>query len=290
MDLIVSALSHFYFVSFIIFSFSSFLFFFNNQGLASILEDGASTVSDILQGINDPAVEVRRNVYECLLQVSRTLAGVNTCVGAGVTAAFVNAIGREDDALKVLLLKTIYNIVGSNQGREDAVAADAVKICIGLLSRDEASSQSASATTANAARTLGFLCYDEEAKVKAIEGNAVSILFSFLSNSSVSGGGSIKTEVTMALMAITSTDEGKRQIMACNGVDTLVSLLNDDSRVLRLNSLKVIANAAVFPPIRARLLADHGCLVLLNRIKDDSSDSLLQRHAGIALAAVNWTP
>ena len=80
------------------------------NGLAFILEDEA--VVDLLNGINDPADEVRGNIYECICGVSRTAAGIEACVKAGVTGAFVSAVVHEVDALKPPLLRSIHNIAG----------------------------------------------------------------------------------------------------------------------------------------------------------------------------------
>jgi hypothetical protein len=51
---------------------------------------------------------------------------------AGVTHAFVQAVTRELDELKPLLLRALHNIASSPQGSEDALASGAVStyICI----------------------------------------------------------------------------------------------------------------------------------------------------------------
>lgn len=271
------------------------------NGHQAILEE--KSIEDILPGHQDPSEEVRANVYECLYQMTRTVAGVEASVKAQVTKAVVSALTKESFSLKPVLLRTLCNIAGSEQGRADALNAGVVLKCIDLTKE---STQEQPETVAEALRTLGNLCFDEEAKEQAIEGGAMPAIFSLLSlpaptipkgtaaaakaTAIASSLIKIKTECTLALMAISSTDEGKRQVLSCNGVEHLVALLGDTSRVLRLNALKVIANAAVYPPTRTRFASDPGCMVLLNRIKDDTSDQLLQRHATIALDAVNWTP
>ena len=129
-------------------------------GLEAILDDDA--VVDMLNGINDPSLTVRGNVYECICEVTRTEAGINACVAAGVTHAFVQAVTRETDALKPLLLKALHNIASSPAGSEDALASGAVSVCAALLSSSHPE------TVVNAARTLGFLCSHESGKEEAL--------------------------------------------------------------------------------------------------------------------------
>ena len=109
-----------------------------------------------------------------------------------------------------------------------------VTICIQHLRSEHAESR------CEAAKVLGFVCYDEDAKSEALDNNVVEILLDLLvedfeeSPPKPRQPTSVLSAATMALMAVTSTDEGKR---------------------LR-----------------------------------DSGDALLQKHASVAIAAVNWNP
>ena len=60
----------------------------------------------------------------------------------------------------------------------------------------------------HAARTLGFLCFAEAAKETAIVEGGVPGLVALLRMQP----NDVKVAATSALMAITSTDEGKRQV------------------------------------------------------------------------------
>lgn len=253
------------------------------NGVQAILDD--NVVGIILLGLKDNSEAVRTNVYECFYHLSRTAAGSNACVESKAAVMFVEAISKENDSLKSLILKCIYNLVGSDQGRYDAIAASVIEICIQLIKENK---EHALDITIQATRTLGFICFDEDAKDKAINCDAMSVLFTLLKDKSINSI-DLKSTITMTLMAITSTDEGKRQILTCDGIDCLVSLLNEDNRVVQLNALKVISNAAVYPPNRVRFLQDHGCITLLNKIKD-SDDIMLKKHATTAFESVNWKP
>lgn len=262
------------------------------NGLSAILADEA--VVEILNGIKDPAEVVRSNIYDCIRAITRTRGGVEACVIAGVASSFVEVVKREVDALKPKLLMALHNIAGSADGLLQAINANAVEVCIALLKEPTGAE-----TKSYAAKTLGYLCFDEEAKIAALEAQAVPVLLTFCT---VASPAEVKTSVTLALMAITSTDEGKRQMNSPEHVKALSVMVLEDHPALRLNALKVITNIAVFPPIRPLLLDDAPFMAALKKMADvakagtngtsegSQSTGLLQKHAALALAAVNWTP
>jgi hypothetical protein len=149
------------------------------NGLKQILSD--NTIANILNGINDPSEGVRANVYDCLEKVTRTAAGVESCVQAAVPVAFVLAVIKEDILLKPVILKAIHNICGSEMGLTDSLESkptSVVQMCIDLLLIPD------QATSEQAARTLGFICMDEKAKEESLAGNAIAILLEFLGEQS----------------------------------------------------------------------------------------------------------
>jgi len=247
-------------------------------------EGGIRCIEKILIALSDPSEEVRASICECIVRISNTNEGATACVETGAANAIVDALKTWTGsllALRSFLLQALNQIAANEQGLKDALNAEAVQVCIGILDDNTNDSE----TISQAAKTLGFLCFDEAAKEIAIDCNGIEILFKLTFKQPVS----VISAVTMALMAITSTDEGKRQLLNGDGVDNLVSLLNEEARVIRLNALKIVANAAVYPPIRARLLSDTGFMILLQRIKD-GKDELLKKHASIAINAVQWKP
>ena len=290
------------------------------NGLESILFDEA--IQDILQGMNDKSLQVRKNVYECLCHATRTSAGVQACVKAGVTVEFVAAVSSEEDELKPALLKTIHNSCKIEEGLQDALSAGATSILIELL-RSSASSD----VTLHAARTLGFICFSDIAKERAIEDRGIAALIVLLKECPTE---ETKVALTFALMAVTSTDAGKLQFCDADGVSVLIQTLQESDRLVKLNVLKIISNVAVYPQARRELTLDtrgyddasllalttamedqgvsdygnitrevlprtpHGdCVSLLRKLKTeatDNGDQLLLKHTGIALNAVQWTP
>jgi hypothetical protein len=103
----------------------------------------------------------------------------------------------------------------------------------------------------------------------------------------------IKAAAAMAIMQITSTDEGKRQMGRVANAVTLVSdLLQETDRPIRLCAVKVLANIAINPMLRKDIVADKmalAALIKMSSVDDNGGDALLARHAKIALDAVNWT-
>lgn len=261
------------------------------NGLQAILYEDA--VGDILRGVNDPSEEVRQYIYECICHASRTPQGIDACVKSNVSAAFVKRIATESPALYPIILQTVYNIVSfKEEGLVGALEAKAVTTCIKLLDSNSA------ATRSEAAKVLGFLCYDEGAKSEALENDAIEKLLSLLYFDEVDSTKTkepltVVSSVTLALMAVTSTDEGKRRVYSAMdegaAATIIATLLYIDHRIIRMNTMKVISNIAVYPPIRELLLRDNYCVRNLQRM-EESEDSLVRRHAKIALDACNWTP
>eukprot|EP00602_Paraphysomonas_sp_CaronLab_P010993 CAMPEP_0185020200 /NCGR_PEP_ID=MMETSP1103-20130426/2803_1 /TAXON_ID=36769 /ORGANISM="Paraphysomonas bandaiensis, Strain Caron Lab Isolate" /LENGTH=390 /DNA_ID=CAMNT_0027550959 /DNA_START=31 /DNA_END=1203 /DNA_ORIENTATION=- len=286
------------------------------NGLAAILLDEA--IPDILQGMNDTSVDVRRNVYQCLHHVTRTMDGVRACVKAGVTVEFVTAVSAEDDVLKPIMLQTIHNSCKIEAGLQDALESQAVKKFIDLL-RTTTSTE----VTLQAARALGFICFSDVAKEAAIAEKGIAVMVPLLQELPSE---EVMVALTFALMAITSTDEGKIQLSDCDGVSVLIQTLQQSKRLVKLNVLKVISNLAVYPQARCELNMDtrgmepsqlaeiaaesktsdddddriiltrtpHASVVgVIRRLQeeaDESGDVLLRKHAAIALEAVQWDP
>ncbi len=100
---------------------------------------------------------------------------------------------------------------------------------------------------------------------------------------------SARPPITIALMAITTTNERKIQVNTASGVHAIIALLYDNNKVVILNTLKIISNIAVFPPNREILLTDSTCGVKLRKMAK-SDDPLVAKQASVVLAAVNWTP
>jgi uncharacterized protein Smg (DUF494 family) len=252
------------------------------NGLSAILQDEAAVV-EILNGIKDPSELVRSNIYDCIYHITRTRGGVEACVIAGVASSFAEVARREADSMKPKVLQSLHNMASSSDGLVQALNAGSVEICIGLLNDTSLGDE----TKSVAAKTLGFLCFDEEAKLTALENRAIPALMK-LCGAAIAG--SVKTNATLALMAITSTDEGKRQLYDPDTIKTLSNLVYEENKAIRLHTLKMLSNAAVFPPIRPLLLEDAPFMNLLKRLAAAGDDPLIVKHATLALNAVNWIP
>lgn len=261
------------------------------NGVKSILEDEETVIPQIVGGVDDPSEIVRGNVYQCLLHVTRSADGVEFCVKHKVTEAFARVLRDELDMLKPVVLQALHNIVRSEEGLIAAINANCVGICIDLLSKstqhEEDYSSHEASIISDTSRTLGYMCFDGRAKAEALEKKAVKKLVELLQKKTLAE--STKPSITIALMAITTASDGKIHVHGASGVDAIISLLYDNSKVVILNTLKIISNIAVYPPNREVLLNDSTCVVKLRKMSK-SDDPLVARHAAVALAAVNWIP
>jgi HEAT repeat protein len=249
-------------------------------GSSAILEE--EVIPSILDARLDKSVEVRGNVYECFYQLTRTTAGVIACVNAGVSKPLAKLLFSEDESLQPVLLRYIYNMSSLEAGLNDALDSNAVKLCIEFLASNSAPIR------IEAARTLGYLCFSDRGKDLAVANGAVQQLLStmvaFKDDVAILSSGS------SALMAITSTDEGKRQMNTANSVtDMVVQLLLSPNKVVALNALKIISNIAVHPMLRSQLKKDADCVPALKKLVDEG-DAFTRKHAKLALDAVMWKP
>lgn len=262
------------------------------NGLISIIEDEQAVIPQILAGFEDPSEIVRGNVYNCLVNVTRTMEGVDVCVAHKVTQAFVKALREEVDSLKPPILKALHNIVRSEDGQAAAIEADAVGVCIKLLQKSADSEAPYSSyekdILVDTAKTLGFICYEATAKGEALQKEAIQYLVRLLRDRA-NLDRQVKSSITIALMAITTSSDGKIQVHTHGGTESIITLLYDDSKVVVLNALKIISNIAVYPPNRVILNNDSTCVVKLRKLCK-SEDKLVAKHAAVALAAVSWTP
>eukprot|EP00595_Chromulina_sp_UTEXLB2642_P001010 CAMPEP_0196765066 /NCGR_PEP_ID=MMETSP1095-20130614/7501_1 /TAXON_ID=96789 ORGANISM="Chromulina nebulosa, Strain UTEXLB2642" /NCGR_SAMPLE_ID=MMETSP1095 /ASSEMBLY_ACC=CAM_ASM_000446 /LENGTH=282 /DNA_ID=CAMNT_0042122357 /DNA_START=59 /DNA_END=908 /DNA_ORIENTATION=+ len=187
----------------------------DSNGLEAIIRE--EVVAEILLGRQDPTEQVRGNVYECLLHVSRTIEGADACSAAGTTAVLVDALRTETLSLKSTILQYLYNVASTLSGLMDAIESGAIQIIIELLDCEN------SDIRGNAAKTLGFICFDESGKTVAIKDGAIPKLLDNLVHPNF-----VLSNVLFALMAITSTDEGKRQcgiLTEDNRLDKVIQLL-----------------------------------------------------------------
>lgn len=261
------------------------------NGIKSILEDHNVVIPDIVSGVEDPSEEVRGNVYQCLLNVTHTSEGVQSCVTHKVIQSFVRVLPQEVDSLKPILLKALHNLVRSEEGLIAALQCDCINAFIALLSKSTLEendySQFEPQIIAETSRALGFMCFDGRAKEQALAQKAVTKLITILKKKTISE--IAKPPITIALMAITTTSDGKIQVYNSGGVEIIINQLYDDSKVVLLNVIKIISNIAVYPPNREILVNDSTCVVKLRKMSK-SDDPLIAKHASVALAAVSWTP
>jgi len=257
------------------------------NGFGAILKYQNEVFPKLVEGVYDPSEVVRENVYKCVLATTRTAEGIEACVVNRVTKAFVEVLAKEINVLQPILLRTLHNIVGSESGLLEALNSKAVGAFIKLIDASQLQNPQTCIAIAEAARALGFICYDGRAKKEALALGAVEKLVDIIKFKNISQN--LKVCVTIALMAITITNEGKIKVYDAAGLDAVLPLLFDDSAMVVVNTLKIISNLAVYPKSREAFISDTACTVKLRKLTK-SEDPLIAKHAGTALAAVNWTP
>lgn len=250
------------------------------NGLNAILDH--DSLSNIIKAITIEDNEFKTFLYECLMHLTRSALGVDACNAVGCIQIFANGIESEIDNIKILILQAIYNIAGSDKGLQASLTNGIIEICVRLLKSSNPKVQS------NAARTLGFLCFDERGKTIALSSNMISSIFEVL-DTYKSLDSEVLGSMLMALMSVSSTDEGKKQCFNERFIETIVELLDHRDKLVKLNVLKVISNIAVYPPIRKLLMLNNRCVSNLNSIYL-TDDPFLKKHALIASNAVTWKP
>lgn len=277
-------------------------------GSRAIIDYGDEYIPMILQGANDPSEVVRGSIYITLVNLTKTMEGLELCVQYNIPKAFVIALSKEIDSLLPILLKGIHNIVRNEIGLSQILNNHGLQICIELINKsitnlefgnEEPYSEYEAEILSESAKTLGFICFDGNAKQQAIELNIIKrILDLFLLIKKIKNQKVInmiipshtKASLTIILMALTSTNEGKIQVSKIDfGIDAIIIGLYDDNRVIILNTLKIISNISVFPPNRAIINSDSTCIVKLRKLSK-SDDVFVAKHATIALNAASWNP
>lgn len=263
-------------------------------GLASVLQNYEEVLPLIVKGIYDPSENVRKNIYEAINSITRTLEGAEIVVKFDVVRIYFQVLPQELPQLKEYILRALYNLVGNEQGIVDCLEVNGVKILVDHLnfSTYQGPQKYLPVILSEATRTLGFLCFDGRAKSEALEQNAINYLVLILKEKfdELSLKVNLKLNVTIALMAITITNTGKIQFFQePEGLDAVMLLLYDDNRTVVINSLKIISNLSVYPQCREVFVNDSTCVVKIRKLSK-SEDHLMAKHASIALQAVNWNP
>jgi len=246
----------------------------------------ANTAQVVAPALNDDENDVRLHVYEALIEMSTgSIRGVRALVASNYPAMLVSKAANEVVAMQPLALKLLRNCLYDDQGLEDALGHSAVETCITLLGSFDTSVRH------EAANTLSTLCFAEMAKMSAIQGDAVTVLITLLRDSEQH----VRCAATGALMAITTTDEGKRAMVPpltdgeIESVSLLILLLHETHDLLITNTLKCISNVAVHPLAREQMKNSKECLESLSQFCV-SDHPLIAKHAIIAKKAVLWRP
>lgn len=276
-------------------------------------------VANIIKGVFDTTLAVRRNIYQCLANLTRLPNGIKACVKAGATKHFIEAVVNEHSSAQPSMLETVANLARAEDGLEAVLSGGGIGVCISLLSSPDAD------VRVQAAATLGLVCFADGAKDQAIEQGALPALLNTLKSTYAETRTSevnhrLRLSASSALMAVSTSDEGKRQMYPSGGIPVLAEALiascapiwiNDEDdasysnrkqssntsttgpdkdRVVRLNLLKTLTNCAVLPASRIHLVGNDDLVARLRFLANSSNDALMKRHAEFALDAVKFQP
>ncbi|CAM9977107.1 unnamed protein product [Pylaiella littoralis] len=253
------------------------------NGRAALLEASkreARAPETIFTALDDGSVDVRRNVYEALANTSTIGPGTRALVDAGYPAKLVDKAVNETEELQPLALRVLCNVIKHRGGLEAALAASLVENLIGLLDDGRPAE-----VQRKASKTLAIACFDDMAKIIAIQNNGVSMLAELVAKA----GTEVRSAAMGALMMITTVDAGKRAVLSTSAAEEAVKALGEHDDVLLLNALKLVASIAAHPDIRAELKEDTACLPAIRRLQSNV-DPIIAKHASIALEAVLWEP
>eukprot|EP00903_Cladosiphon_okamuranus_P009251 g8827.t1 len=248
------------------------------NGRTALLE--ARAPETVFTALDDDSADVRRNVYEALANASTTCPGTRALVDAGYPAKLVDKAVHETEELQPLALRVLCNVTKNREGLEAALAASLVENLIGLLMEERPAEVQREASI-----TLAIACFDDMAKIVAIQNNGVSMLAALVAGAATQ----VRSAAMGALMMITTVDAGKRAILSTSAAEEAVRALGETDDVLILNGLKLVASIAAHPDIRAELKDDSACLPAIRRLQG-SKDPMIAKHASIALEAVLWEP
>eukprot|EP00904_Undaria_pinnatifida_P007150 jgi/Undpi1/3565/HiC_scaffold_16.g06937.m1 len=208
------------------------------NGRTALLQ--AKAPATVFPALDDDSVHVRGNVYEALASASITDPGTCALVEVGYPAKLVDKAVKETPELQPLALRVLRNLIKHKEGLETALSASLVETLIGLLGEERPPEVQREAST-----TLASACFDDMAKIIAIQNDGVAMLASLLAVRSVE----VRSAAMGALMMITTVDAGKRAVLLTPAAEEAVKAMSEHDDILILNALKLIASIAAHPGI-----------------------------------------
>ncbi|CAM9662100.1 unnamed protein product, partial [Ectocarpus sp. 4 AP-2014] len=171
------------------------------NGRTALLKARTATLTEapetMFKALDDSSVDVRRNIYEALANASTT--GTRALVDAGYPARLVDKAVNETEELQPLALRVLCNVTKHRGGLEAALAASLVENLIGLLTEGRPAEVQREASV-----TLAIACFDDMAKIIAIQNNGVSMLAELVAKAETD----VRSAAMGALMMITTVDAG----------------------------------------------------------------------------------
>ncbi|KAJ0407665.1 hypothetical protein ATCC90586_001847 [Pythium insidiosum] len=227
--------------------------------------------------------ETASNIYDGFLSLSRSFVGAQQLTKHSYMQVVLTHLKRGSISknLRCRVLQLLKNLV--NDGNEGtairAIDLDGMELCAKYLYDDSTELRVAAC---DAIAAMGFV---EKAKRVAVSKGIVKKLCHLLSENKWQ----VAAASAGALMTIAVNDDAKRAIVENDALSVINQLLQSPKYLVQLNTVKLIAVIASFPPARRQLNVS-STEYHLRALMAADEDALLVKSARLALHAVQWQP
>jgi hypothetical protein len=251
----------------------------------------------ISKALENDCVPILMNAYErnesganehllsCLYNITRFKQGVLACVEKShVIEKVLNGM-KNNSETKIISYKILYNMISTDkEALKQALETGIIK---DLLEEITEESNTIEVKTL-IAKILGFMCFHATARSTVAENSGLSKIVSLLKTCKDEN---FTASLLLSIVAMTTDDDGKLKFHAYpsdgEAIAFVIPQLYKTNRSIVLNTLKVLSNVAVYPITRSYILADSEAMIFLNNLHK-SSDTLISKHADIALRVIQW--
>lgn len=237
-------------------------------------------LDDLRASLHDSDSQVQETILRALAVYGATTPFANILQAHGYVREFI-ALARDHESkdVKYLALHALVPCVNhGTPGQLEAIECGAIPVLIELFGPSYGGR-----IREEGAHVLALLCFLPQGKAAAVAAGAVLALNTILQDRSAS----VRTEASGVAMALSIDDDAKLEFVNTPGaLGTLVKLLSDAVRPVRLNTLRAVAALSANPDARS-LLRGSGAVEVVKALAS-SGDSMEAGVAGKTLAVLEW--
>ncbi|CAD8075607.1 unnamed protein product [Paramecium primaurelia] len=235
-------------------------------------------VPTIMKLLNDQIVNIRKNGYSSLLNMTEFQQGVDHVYSQGILVPLVNKLVEESvEDLLILDLQLLEKILYCGDAQVEILKTQAIKRLTQLLKRTNFKLRSL------ACKNLACISYDSSGKLDVINQGCVLELCSRL----LDDHNEVITNATMALASLAQHNECKFQMMDNNKLDIVIKLLDHNDHQIKLNSVQLVTSLAEHPKGRKEC---YKCLPTLQNFSTDTQYEYIRPYAIQAIEVIKWEP